>query len=113
MENENKTLTITLTFDSGGELDIGEFSSINIQRSNEQTHINITNDKADFRFNKLFDKIQAYAGAYEGDDKTFGVEIANGEHTAVYNRMIANYHNNAHQESLHFGSFTEPKHTSG
>ena len=81
------------------DLEIKEYTAIDINRRENELHINVTNILENLAFNGVFEKIQDYLG----DDESFAITIKQGEGQATFADMAVDYYLNAGGEVLHFG----------
>jgi len=97
-EGSGMDIVLILHF-TAGELAIKEYTSLDISRRENEIHVNITNDKGNFAFNSLYDKILELLG----DDESFKIEIKQEAGGATFTDIAADYHLNNAAEVLHFG----------
>ena len=96
-------IAIIMRFNAG-ELTLEEFDTIGINRQRNQFDVNVTNDRADFALNAVFDNITALLG----DDETFTMIIKQDNGQAEFNHITVTYHLTSQAEILNFSQvFTQ------
>lgn len=82
----------------GGDIPFTEYTSLDINRNAREAHINATNDKQDFAFNKFYEKILTL----KAPDSPFPVTVKQEKGEAIFNDITVDYFLNAGVEVLHF-----------
>ena len=97
----NSRIMLILRFKSGKELILDNHCTLDIQRKSTQLHINATNRRGGFMFNKFFEEIVENLST---DDESFDIIIkeVEGEGSTLFTGLNVNYYNNAGNEVLHF-----------
>jgi len=86
------------------ELTIDQYSTIDVNRSQGATNINITNTNKDLSLNGVFEQILKYLG----DENTFSVTVKREVGELTFDTLAVDYHLNACGEVLHFGEPIKP-----
>jgi len=100
-----KRITITMNFTGGGKLILDTYTTLDIQRGANGLYINATNTGGDLAFNAIYDEIIKLLGK----NKTFEINIKQGENTTTFRGAAADYHLNMDREILTFSQKPEEK----
>jgi len=94
------TLTLTLT---AGELIIDKYTTIDINRRDDDFNINLGNYNQDFAFNSIFEKIRGL----QHDNEAFDITLKSEKEQMSAKNMTVDYHLNSGGEILSFRRFVE------